>query len=85
MHLGEGGLIGGHEAGVPQMFIVVSGEGWVIGKDGIRHSIQEEQLAIWEEGDCHETSTDSGMTAIVIETDELKPFPTLKEIKSNSN
>lgn len=82
MHVGEYGLIGGHEATVPQMFAVVSGEGWVAGEDRVRHPIQAGQLAVWEEGEWHETSTEHGLSAIVIETEALVPFPSLKEIHS---
>ncbi|MCA0988458.1 cupin domain-containing protein [Guptibacillus algicola] len=80
MHLERDGLIGGHEAVVPQMFIVLEGEGIVKGGDREPHRIQKGQLAMWEAGEWHETSSKDGLTAIVVESDRLKPFSGLQEL-----
>lgn len=77
MHLSKDGLIGGHEATASQMLIVVEGEGWVKGEDRISLPITKGQLALWEQGEWHETSTENGMVAINIESDKLEPFKTL--------
>lgn len=77
MYLTKGGLIGGHEATAPQMLIVVEGEGLVKGENRVAIPIKKGQLAVWEAGEWHETSTDQGLTAINIECDRLKPFKTL--------
>ncbi|HET7657132.1 MAG TPA: cupin [Bacillales bacterium] len=82
MHLEKDGLIGGHEAAVPQMFVIVNGEGWVAGEDRTRHPIQAGQAVLWDAGEWHETSTRSGLTAIVIETDTIVPFPAFHEISN---
>ncbi|WP_270180931.1 cupin domain-containing protein [Alkalihalobacillus sp. CinArs1] len=84
MHLGRDGLLGGHEAVVPQMFLVLEGEGIVKGGDQTAR-IQKGELAMWERGEWHETSTEDGMTAIVIECDKLKPFSGLQEIIDEGN
>ncbi|GGG00354.1 cupin [Paenibacillus albidus] len=71
MYLGENGRVGWHQAGVPQLFLVVSGGGWVRGGDGPEVSIRAGYAAYWEQGEWHETRTDNGLTAIVIESESL--------------
>jgi len=56
-YLEPNGSIGYHQATVPQLFLVVQGEGWVRG-----------QGAYWEEGKWHEAGTETGLTAIIIES-----------------
>ncbi|MCK8490190.1 cupin domain-containing protein [Paenibacillus sp. MBLB2552] len=73
MHMNPEGLIWGHEAPVPQLFIVVAGEGFISGRDKVRVPIQAGQVAFWESGEWHEVVTDKGMNAIVIESDQLMP------------
>jgi hypothetical protein len=73
MHLGENGLIGRHKATCPQLLLVVDGEGEVSGEDHKKHSIKKGEAAYWDTGEDHETTTASGLTAIVIESDQLEP------------
>ncbi len=74
MYLGEGGLIGDHPATTPQLLLVVQGEGWVRGEARQRVPIRPGLAAFWEAGEWHETGTDTGMTAIVVEADRLDPM-----------
>jgi quercetin dioxygenase-like cupin family protein len=67
-YLEPGGLIGYHQATVPQLFLVVQGEGWVRGQALERTRIQAGQGAYWEEGEWHEAGTETGMTAIIFES-----------------
>ena len=67
-NLAPNGLIGYHQAPVPQLFLVVQGEGWVRSEVAERTQIQAGQGAYWEEGEWHEAGTETGMTVIVIET-----------------
>ena len=71
MRLGPGGLIGMHPASVPQLLAVVEGEGWIRGADGDRTPISAGGAVFWSRGEMHETGTDSGLVAIVIETAAL--------------
>lgn len=71
MRLGPGGLIGMHPASTPQLLAVVDGQGWTRGEDGERTSLTAGGAVFWERGEMHETGTDSGMMAIVIETAAL--------------
>jgi GrpB-like predicted nucleotidyltransferase (UPF0157 family)/quercetin dioxygenase-like cupin family protein len=69
VHLDAGGLVGQHEAPVPQLFAVVAGSGWVSGREGRRRELGAGYAALWDEGEPHEAGTDGGMTAICIEGD----------------
>lgn len=70
-HLEENGLIGYHQAVVPQLLLVVSGEGWVRGKEDKFLKIHSGEAVFWDKDEWHETKTDAGLTAIVIESEEL--------------
>jgi quercetin dioxygenase-like cupin family protein len=63
------------------MLLVVEGEGWVKGEDRVAIPIRKGQLALWEPGEWHETSTENGMVAINIESDRLKPFTAMQLVQ----
>ncbi|MDP5272967.1 cupin [Chengkuizengella axinellae] len=67
MFIGPDGIVGNHQAPGPQLFLVVDGQGFVRGKEDIIKSIKKGQAAFWEPGEWHETTSEKGMTAIVIE------------------
>ena len=73
-HLGAGGLIGAHEAATRQLLCVVWGSGWVSGPDGVRVPIERAQAAFFEKGELHETGTDTGLAAVVLEGDDFEPW-----------
>ncbi|UTR10097.1 cupin domain-containing protein [Evansella sp. LMS18] len=73
MHLDSDGIIGFHEAVVPQLLLVVAGEGWVRSDETPEVKVQTGDAVFWEKGEGHETYTDSGLTAIVIESEKLNP------------
>jgi mannose-6-phosphate isomerase-like protein (cupin superfamily) len=80
MHLGKGGVVGYHPAVVPQLFLVVQGEGWVRVDGTERVPIKAGQAAFWEAGEGHESGTEIGMTAIVIEAEWLDPATCMPEL-----
>jgi quercetin dioxygenase-like cupin family protein len=73
LRIGAGGVLGRHPASVAQIFVVVEGEGWVSGTDGRRVAVTAGKAVYWEAGEEHESGTDSGMTAIVVEAERLIP------------
>ena len=77
MRLAPGGLIGMHPATNPQLLAVVEGEGWIRGEDGPKMAISAGAAVFWDQGEMHETGTDSGLVAIVIETRALAGGPAL--------
>lgn len=71
MRLEPGGLIGMHPAATPQLLAVVEGEGWIRGEEGPKTVISAGGAVFWSEGEMHETGTDNGLVAIVVETKSL--------------
>ena len=71
IEIGPGGVVGRHPAVVPQFFVVVSGSGWVSGADGKREPIEAGDAVLWEQGEEHESGSDEGMTALVLEGEAL--------------
>jgi quercetin dioxygenase-like cupin family protein len=62
-----GGKLGMHPAGWPQLLVVVSGEGWVREGEGSRRQVKVGAAAFWDQGEPHESGTEVGMTAVIIE------------------
>jgi quercetin dioxygenase-like cupin family protein len=73
--LTPGGRIGRHPATGPQLLAVVEGSGWVSGEDGEAQAISAGEAVWWETGEEHETWTDEGLTAIVIEGEGVAVYP----------
>lgn len=73
MHLETDGIVGFHQAVVPQLLLIVEGEGWVRNDHEERVYVKVGDAVFWEKGEGHETGTNTGMTAMVIESEELKP------------
>ncbi len=80
MHLMAGGILGYHQATLPQLFMVIQGEGWVRGQSDVRVRVTPGQAAFWTKGEWHESGTDTGMSAIVIESETLDPTIYMKEL-----
>jgi quercetin dioxygenase-like cupin family protein len=73
MYLEPTGIIGYHQATMPQLLLVVSGEGLVRGESDEFFKVEPGTAVFWEKGEWHETKTGTGLTAIVIESEELNP------------
>ena len=69
-----GGVIGTHPAVGGQVFLVVTGSGWVSGPDGERHPIQAGQGVRWDESEIHTSGTETGLSAIAVEGPTLEIF-----------
>jgi hypothetical protein len=65
------GVIGYHQAVIPQLFIVVEGQGWVRTDAPDRLIIKTGQAAYWEKDEWHESGTKTGMATIIIEGSDL--------------
>lgn len=72
--LAAGGRIVRHPATVPQILAVLEGEGRVSGADGEFETIAAGEAVFWEAGEVHETVSDDGLTALVLEAAELRPL-----------
>ena len=67
VHLGPGGLIGRHPTATTQLLVVMTGEATVSGEDEPAVTIGPGHAALWQPGELHETRTQSGLVALVIE------------------
>jgi quercetin dioxygenase-like cupin family protein len=67
------GKLGYHQAAVPQLFLLVQGEGWIRGETDEKLAVREGQAIFWERGEWHETGTETGMTAVIIESIHMEP------------
>ena len=72
-YLSPGGVIGRHRAILDQLFLVVNGKGWVRGDSLEQIPIHAGQAAFWENGELHESGTETGMTAVIIEGGKFDP------------
>jgi mannose-6-phosphate isomerase-like protein (cupin superfamily) len=81
MYLEVDGVIGYHQAVTPQILLIVAGEGEVRGEKDEYFKVQAGDAVFWEKDEWHETRTKKGLTAIVIENEELSPslYMTLKK------
>lgn len=80
VHLGAGGRLGRREAVVPQFFLVVAGDGWVADGAGNRHRLRPGEAAHVGVGEVHEVGTDTGLTAVVLEAEELPLVVTTRDL-----
>jgi quercetin dioxygenase-like cupin family protein len=82
IYIAGGGSIGRHPAVGAQLFLVVAGEGWVSGVDGVRVPIHVGQAAFWEPGEEHESGSGRGMTALTLEAEVLDPTRLMPEAEA---
>lgn len=73
MHLDTNGIVGYHQAVVPQLLLILNGEGYVRAKKEEYFKVLPGDAVFWERDEWHETKSDNGLTAIVIEGPELNP------------
>ena len=70
--IGAGGTVGRHPAAARQLFVVVRGSVWVAGGDGRREPITTGEAVLWDAGEDHQSGTDEGLAALVVEADSLE-------------
>ncbi|QUG41808.1 cupin [Psychrobacillus sp. INOP01] len=73
MHLDANGIVGYHQAVVPQLLVVINGEGLVCNDKENYIKVQPGDAVFWEKDEWHETKSENGLNAIVIESVELNP------------
>lgn len=83
MRLPPGGLVGLHQTSGPQLLAVMKGEGWIRGNDDARTLIRAGDAVFWEAGEWHETGSEAGMVALVIESASLAAGDQLGPIKKS--
>lgn len=81
-HLGPGGKIGYHQASVDQLMLIVQGEGRVRGETTERLPVTVGHAVYWQQGEWHETITDTGVMAMVIESEALNPAEMMPPVET---
>jgi quercetin dioxygenase-like cupin family protein len=71
IHVEAGGEIGPHTAGFGQLFVVVTGRGWVREADGPRVDVECGEAAYFPRGTVHSKGSDHGMTAVMVQVRDL--------------
>jgi quercetin dioxygenase-like cupin family protein len=69
VRLGPRGRIGRHPAAGRQLLVLLTGDARVAGGDGTPVQLQPGDAAVWEPGEPHETRSEAGLTALVVEGD----------------
>ncbi|MTH54099.1 cupin [Bacillus mangrovi] len=75
-----------HQAVAPQLLLIMVGEGYVRGKEEEYVKVKAGDAVFFEKDEWHETKTIDGLTAIVIESEELTPstyMPFKEGVSSN--
>ena len=73
VYIRPNGKIGYHQATSQQLFLLVEGQGWVRGEADEKHAVRGGQAVFWEDGEGHESGTETGMTAVIIEGIHIDP------------
>ena len=71
LHIDPDGTVGYHQATTPQLLLVVQGNGWVRGENSNRTSVFYGDAIYWETGEGHESGSELGMTAIIVQSEML--------------
>ncbi|WP_145330353.1 cupin [Paenibacillus xylanexedens] len=83
MHLPVNGVVGYHQAVSPQLMLIMTGAGQVRSGNDDFIEIKAGEAVFWENGEWHETVSETGLTAIVIESEELNPSAYMPSKQSN--
>lgn len=68
-----------------RLFLLVEGKGWIKNESDKKYALQEGQAVFLEKAELHEAGTESGVTAVIIEGENIDPaklIPYLQEVKS---
>ena len=70
-----GGVIGHHQAVETQLLLVLAGDASVSGADGVPVVVGPGDAVLWDAAEWHETRTNTGLTALVMEGTGLDEPP----------
>ena len=69
-----GGRLRRHPAGFPQILAVLEGSGEVSGANGVDEPIGAGEAVFLHEGEEHEMKSETGLTALIIEGEQVDRF-----------
>jgi len=64
-----GAVLGRHPATSWQLFTVIDGSGWIATDDRHPRPLDTGETVIWEPGEVHESGSETGMTALIVQSD----------------
>ena len=67
MHLDRNGIVGYHQTVGDQLLLILNGEGYVRNEEEKYFKVEAGDAVFWKKDEWHETKTDIGLTAIVME------------------
>lgn len=80
--LEPGEVIGFHRAVISQILLVVDGDAWVSSDTQEKQRLTKGDIVSWEKGEGHETATDSGLTALIVEAEDLSVLNNMDSVKN---
>ena len=75
LYFEAGGEIGPHQAGFGQLFLALSGDGWVAGGDGVHHALAAGEAAFISRGEVHSKGSETGLKALMVQVRDFSPLP----------
>jgi quercetin dioxygenase-like cupin family protein len=72
--IAPGGRLRRHPATFPQILAALEGAGEVSGADCVDEAIEAGEAVFWHQGEEHETKSEAGLTALIIEGESLDRF-----------
>jgi quercetin dioxygenase-like cupin family protein len=84
VYIRPNGKIGYHQAVAPQLFLLVEGEGWVRAESDEKRAIKAGQAIFWERDEWHESGTETGMTAVIIEGIKIDPAKLMPPVQEDN-
>jgi quercetin dioxygenase-like cupin family protein len=72
IELDPGGCLAMHPAGSRQLFLVIDGEGTVATEHAPPEPVTAGSAVWWDAGELHETRSESGLVALVVEAEGLE-------------
>ena len=73
IRLRAGGRLGMHEAAMDQLFLVMAGEGEIRDAEDTVVPVRAGHAVWWQPGEMHETRSATGLSAMVLEGEGLRP------------
>jgi len=62
-----------YDEAAPQLFLLVEGKGWIRNEFDEVFPIKEGQAIFWAQNEWHESGSETGMTAVIIEGISFDP------------
>ena len=72
LEFAQGGVIGPHPTGFAQLFVVLSGNGWAAGADGVKLPLTAGDVVYFDKAEQHSKGSHGPMHALMVQVDSLQ-------------